>query len=287
MDRSGGDGGGGAGGAERSLCFRPCIDLRNGKVTQIVGATLRDAAASAASSAAEDAQTNFLSDQGAAHFARMYAEDGLRGGHVIMRGPGKEEAALEALRAYPGGLQVGGGVGPHNAATYIEAGASHVIVTSYAFDGPRLSEERLRAVRDAAGGRKRLVLDLSCRQRPDDRGPGRPYYVVTDRWQTFTDLVVDEATMKRLAEHCDEFLVHGVDVEGLRQGVQEDLVEALGRWSPIPVTYAGGVRSMDDIELVRRLGRGRVDLTVGSALDIFGGDLPYKDVVRSCGRFEG
>lgn len=262
-------------GAPRGPVFRPCIDLRKGKVTQIVGASI---------SAASGATTNFETDRGAAHFASMYREDGLAGGHVIMLGPGNEAAAREALAAYPGGMQVGGGVTPANAGAWIEAGASHVIVTSYAFEGARLSEERLAAVRDAAGGAHRLVLDLSCRQRPDDRGPGRPYYVVTDRWQTFTELEVCEDTMRRLAEHCAEFLVHGVDVEGLRQGVQEDLVAALGRWSPVPVTYAGGVRSMADIDTVRRLGGGRVGLTVGSALDIFGGNLAYRDVVAACAR---
>ena len=251
----------------KTRMFRPCIDLHGGKVKQIVGSTLSDDASSAP-------VENFVASRSAAEFAELYRRDGLAGGHVIMLGPGNEEAALSALRAYPGGLQVGGGVTAANAATYLAAGASHVIVTSYVFRDGRLDEGRLAEI-EAAVGRERLVLDLSCRR----RAPGGPFFVVTDRWQKFTELEVCAATLAALGGRCAEFLVHAVDVEGKQSGVERELVEALGEWSPIPVTYAGGARDRADLELVARLGKGRVCVTVGSALDIFGGKLPYAEVV--------
>jgi len=189
-----------------------------------------------------------------------------------MLGPGNNEAALEALAAYPGGLQVGGGVTPENAKQLLEAGASHVIVTSYVFRDGGLDQARLDEM-VATVGKERLVLDLSCRSRDGK------YYVVTDRWQKFTDLEVNGETLSRLAEYCAEFLVHGVDVEGLQCGIMEDLVALLGEHAAIPVTYAGGASTLADLERVRGIGRGRVDLTIGSALDIFGGKLEYADVV--------
>lgn len=242
--------------------FRPCIDLREGRVVQIVGATLETGRT----------VTNFEAAEGAAHFAELYRRDGLAGGHVIQLGPGNEAASTAALGAYPGGLHVGGGIGPENARAFLDAGASHVIVTSYVFREGRLDRDRLAEMVDAVG-RDRLVLDLSCRAR--DGG----YVVVSDRWRRFTDLAVDEETLDELADHCAEFLVHGVDVEGKRLGIEEDLVALLGAGSPIPVTYAGGARSLEDLDRVEGLGNGRVDLTIGSALDIFGGDVPYADVV--------
>ena len=245
--------------------FRPCIDLHNGKVVQIVGGTLADAADAAV-------VTNFETERAPADYARMYQADRLAGGHVIALGPGNREAALQALRAFPGGLQVGGGITPDNAREYLDAGASHVIVTSYVFRDGRLDAERLQQMLDAVG-RARLVVDLSCRKRGD------AYWVVTDRWQRFSELPVTPETLARLADSCAEFLVHGVDMEGLRLGIDASLVELLGAHSPIPVTYAGGARSLTDLELVRERGRGRVDLSIGSALDIFGGDLSYRAVV--------
>jgi len=244
--------------------FRPCIDLHQGKVKQIVGGTLTDTA--------EGLIENFVAEHDAAHYAELFKRDGLTGGHIIMLGPGNEAAALQGLRAYPGGLQVGGGIRPENAEQYLEAGASHVIVTSYIFSDGELDPKRLDAM-VAAVGRERLVIDLSCRFKDGN------YYVVTDRWQRFTSCIVGRKTLEELAGYCDEFLIHGVDVEGKRQGVQEDLVRLLGEWAPIPVTYAGGARSLEDLELVKRLGRDKVDLTIGSALDIFGGSLPYRSVL--------
>ena len=245
--------------------FRPCIDLHEGKVKQIVGGSLNDDPAAL--------RTNFVSERPARWFAELYRRDDLRGGHVIMLGPGNETAAREALAAFPGGLQIGGGINPDNAGSFLEAGASHVIVTSWIFREGQLDEERLRQL-TAALGKKRLVLDLSCRRKEGD------YFVVTDRWQKFTGLKVEERTLRELARWCDEFLVHAVEVEGLCRGVDLELVERLGRGSPIPVTYAGGAKALRDLEDVARAGAGRVDLTIGSALDIFGGSgVRYEDAV--------
>jgi phosphoribosylformimino-5-aminoimidazole carboxamide ribotide isomerase len=245
--------------------FRPCIDLRDGKVTQIVGGTLGDDPGAV--------RTNFVSERPPAWFASLYRRDQLRGGHVIMLGAGNEPAAREALAAYPGGLQVGGGLQLKNAREWLEAGASHVIVTSWVFREGRLEANRLAALVRTVG-RDRLVLDLSCRRRE-----GR-YYVVTDRWQKYTELLVSRETLERLANSCAEFLIHAVDVEGLCQGLDEALVTDLGDWTPIPTTYAGGAKSLADLETVTRVGRGRLDLTIGSALDIFGGTgVRYADCV--------
>lgn len=245
--------------------FRPCIDLRSGKVVQIVGGTLSDNAASV--------RTNFVSQKPAAWFAELYRADALAGGHVIMLGPGNESAAREALAAYPGGLQIGGGINADNARGWLDAGASHIIVTSWVFREGRLDAARLAELVKIVG-RERLVLDLSCRKRGED------YFVVTDRWQKFTELKISAEVLQSLAESCAEFLVHAVDVEGLCRGIDAELVEMLGRWTPVAATYAGGASSLADLETVARLGGGKVALTIGSALDIFGGaGVRYADAV--------
>lgn len=237
--------------------FRPCIDLHQGKVKQIVGGTLRDEGPGPVE--------NFTAEQGAGWFAEKFRGDGLTGGHVIQLGPGNTEAAREALAGWPGGLQIGGGIHAGNAAEWIEAGASHVIVTSWLFeDGERFSENRTREL-VAAVGEDRLVIDLSCRRRGDR------WVVATNRWQTLTNLDVTPATLDALAEHCDEFLIHAADVEGLCGGIDEELVALLGGWGGRPVTYAGGVATIDDLRTIDRLSDGRLDVTVGSALDLFGG----------------
>jgi len=263
---------GSAGAVDPMTRFRPCIDLHAGVVKQIVGSTLSD-------DPDRPPVENFVAKRSPAEFAALYAQAQLEGGHVIMLGPGNEASALAALAAYPGGLQIGGGINPQNATRYLDAGASHVIVTSYVFRDGRLDEERLEEMVKAVGPR-RLVLDLSCRR----RAPGGPFYVVTDRWQKFTDLTVDGMTLRRLAVSCAEFLVHAVDVEGKQSGVERELVEVLGRESPLPVTYAGGARSLEDLDLVAQLSCGRVDVTVGSALDIFGGGLSFDATVAWDGR---
>jgi phosphoribosylformimino-5-aminoimidazole carboxamide ribotide isomerase len=252
--------------------FRPCIDLHEGKVKQIVGGTL----------GAEPGrlQTNYVSDRPAAWYAELYQRDGLKGGHVIMLGPGNESAARVALQTYPGGLQIGGGVNLDNARGWLEAGASHVIVTSWVFRGGQVDWERLSQLVGAIG-KQRLVLDLSCRRRGD------AYFVVTDRWQKFTDLAVNRESLETLAAWCAEFLIHAVDVEGQCRGIDQELVSNLGLWSPIPTTYAGGASSLGDLETVTRLGQGRIDLTIGSALDIFGGSgVRYNDAVAFNRRFQ-
>jgi phosphoribosylformimino-5-aminoimidazole carboxamide ribotide isomerase len=244
--------------------FRPCIDLHEGRVKQIVGGSLDT----------NELHTNFVSEKPSSWFAELYKQDNLRGGHVIMLGPGNENAALDALRAYPGGLQLGGGVNPENAQRYLDAGASHVIVTSWIFrngsiEWPRLNELVTRI------GKKRLVLDLSCRKRDGC------YYIVTDRWQKFTHLTLSRDTLASFAQYCAEFLIHAVDVEGLCRGIDTELVENLSKWAEIPTTYAGGAHSIDDLQSVTRISNNHVDLTIGSALDIFGGKgVSYRECVE-------
>jgi len=246
--------------------FRPCIDLHEGKVKQIVGGSLEDSGGRL--------RTNFVAEQGAAWFAELYRRDVLTGGHIIMLGPGNETEARAALAAYPGGLQIGGGVNAANARDWLAAGASHVIVTSWVFRKGHVDWERLAELSKIAG-KARLVIDLSCRVRDGK------YFVVTDRWQKFTDVTLSAETLAKFSEYCVEFLIHAVDVEGLCRGIDRELVSRLGEWSPLPVTYAGGASSLADLEQVARLGQGKVDLTIGSALDIFGGSgVRYVEVVE-------
>lgn len=246
--------------------FRPCIDLHQGKVKQIVGGTLRDDGAGPVE--------NFVSDKAPAWFSETFRSDALTGGHVIQLGAGNNAAAREALAAWPGGLQIGGGISASNAKDWLDAGASHVIVTSALFDADgKFLEPALDALVKTIGAEK-LVIDLSCRRAPDG------WTVAMNRWQTLTNLDVTAATLDRLAPHCAEFLIHAADVEGLCGGIDAELVSLLGNWGKIPVTYAGGAATMDDLRLVESAGRGNVDVTVGSALDLFGGKgLAYKDLV--------
>ncbi|XP_077239675.1 1-(5-phosphoribosyl)-5-[(5-phosphoribosylamino)methylideneamino] imidazole-4-carboxamide isomerase HISN3, chloroplastic-like [Tasmannia lanceolata] len=249
--------------------FKPCIDIHKGKVKQIVGSTLQDS-----NEGGSTLITNFESDKPPAAFADLYKQDEFTGGHVIMLGadPSSKSAAIEALHAHPGGLQVGGGINSDNALSYLGEGASHVIVTSYVFSNGGMDLERLKHLVNMIG-KQRLVLDLSCRKK------NGKYPIVTDRWQKFSNVFLDEKTLDFLASFANEFLVHGVDVEGKRLGIDEELVALLGQYSPISVTYAVGVTTMTDLERIKMAGMGRVEVTVGSALDIFGGDLPYEDVV--------
>ena len=241
--------------------FRPCIDLHQGKVKQIVGGTLSD----------DGAQENFVSPRDAAWYADLYKRHRLAGGHVIMLGPGNTEEALKALKAYPGGLQVGGGIDPENAGMFLDAGAMGVIVTSWVFREGRIDFERLEAMKKKVG-RERLILDLSCRLKDGN------YWIVTDRWSRFTLTPLNAETLEQLGDSCGEFLVHAADVEGRQQGIENPVAALLGEASPVPATYAGGIRNLEDIDLVRTLGKGRVDFTVGSALDIFGGSLPFSSL---------
>lgn len=246
--------------------FRPCIDLHEGKVKQLVGGTLSDDSSRV--------KTNFIAEHTASWYAELYKKDNLRSGHVIMLGPGNEAEARAALRAFPGGMQIGGGINAENAQEWLDSGASHVIVTSWAFRDGKVDWERLKQLHEIVG-RDRLVIDLSCRRRDDE------YFVVTDRWQKFTEVKLGADTLASFAEWCSEFLIHAVDVEGLCRGIDQELVSRLGEWVTIPTTYAGGATSLADLELVTRLGRGKINLTIGSALDIFGGaGVRYLDLIE-------
>ena len=258
--------------------FRPCIDIHNGKVKQIVGSSLRDTN--------NEAVENFVSEQSAADFARLYQADGVKGGHIILLNAvdseyyeATKQQAIDALHAYPQGLQIGGGITAENARFYIEAGASHVIVTSYVFKDGKIHYKNLERLVNAVG-KEHLVLDLSCRYVSQTEEKEAGYYIVTDRWQKFTEERVTLTLLDDLSAYCDEFLVHAVDVEGKQSGIQTELVKLLGEWGKLPITYAGGVHELEDIELIRKLGRDHLNVTIGSALDLFGGNLKYKDVLE-------
>lgn len=252
--------------------FRPCIDIHNGSVKQIVGSSLLDER--------NQAKENFVATQDAAYFAKLYQSKNLKGGHVILLNKAgssffekTKEQALSALAAYPEGLQIGGGVTDENAMEYIHAGASHVIVTSFVFSNGKIHYENLEKLVQAVG-REHIVLDLSCKKYEDG------YYVMTDRWQNKTDTKLTVEVMKELSVYCDEFLVHAVDVEGKSQGIEEDLVKMLGEFMDRPVTYAGGIHNFDDLYKLRELGKNHVNATIGSALDLFGGDMKWEEVLN-------
>ena len=242
--------------------FRPCIDIHNGKVKQIVGGSLKDQG--------DQAAENFVAEQDAAWYASLYKEKKLSGGHVILLNP-----AMKALAAWPGGLQIGGGIHNENAEEFLRAGASQVIVTSFVFKDGQFKEENLNRLVHAVG-KEQLVLDLSCRKKDD------AYYIVTDRWQKFTDVRLTPAILDELSGSCAEFLIHAVDVEGKASGIEKELAEILGSWGKIPVTYAGGVGSFDDLRDLKKLGQNHLDVTIGSALDLFGGQMKFEEVLAYC-----
>lgn len=251
--------------------FRPCIDIHNGKVKQIVGGSLLDRG--------DQAKENFVSELDATFYANYYKERGIVGGHIILLNPASsefyeatKEQAMKALHAYPGGMQIGGGINSDNALEYIENGASHVVVTSYVFKEGKVNWENLEKLVHVVG-KEKIVLDLSCRKKDG------VYYVVTDRWQKFTKEVLNEQLLERFRDHCDEFLIHAVDVEGKASGIETELVSMLGAYGKIPVTYAGGVSSYQDIEQIKKLGNNKLDVTIGSALDLFGGNLEFEKVL--------
>lgn len=256
--------------------FRPCIDIHNGKVKQIVGSSLRDLG--------DQAEENFVADHGADYFAGIYKEYGIEGAHIILLN-GKDSPyyeatrrqALLALGTYPGHMQVGGGVTAENAEEYLKAGADKVIVTSYVFRDGQLCLENLERLVSAVG-KEHVVLDLSCRKK------GESYYIVTDRWQKFTDMTIAAENLDFLMDYAGEFLIHAVDVEGKSGGIEEELVRLLGSWNRIPVTYAGGVHSFDDLELLNRLGDNQIHVTIGSALDLYGGSMELTKVMQYINR---
>ena len=225
--------------------FRPCIDIHNGKVKQIVGGSLLDKG--------DYAQDNFVSEKDGDFYAKLYKDAGLEGGHIILLNPAGSQyyeedvrQACLALSAYPGGLQIGGGMTAENAAFFLEQGASHIIVTSYVFKDGKINYENLEKI-VAVTGKEHLVLDLSCRKKGED------YYIVTDRWQKFTDVKLTEDVLSELADYCDEFLIHAVDVEGKAGGIEEDIAALLGNWDGISATYAGGVSSFEDLRKLKEL----------------------------------
>ena len=252
--------------------FRPCIDIHNGKVKQIVGASLKDMG--------DSATENFVASRPASYYASLYKEKALSGGHVILLNSkdseyykATKEAAFDGLGAYMGGMQVGGGIDDSNAAEFLDAGASHVIVTSFVFKDGRLNEDNLRRIQREIG-KERLVIDLSCRRKGDD------YYVVTDRWQKFTEMTVTSELLSQFSNECAEILIHAVDVEGHAAGIDERIVSMMSEVDTLPVTYAGGVRSLEDVSKIKALGKDRVNFTVGSALKLFGGSLDFDDIVQ-------
>lgn len=254
--------------------FRPCIDIHNGKVKQIVGGSLKDNN--------DYAKDNFISEKNADYYAELYKKDNLKGGHIILLNPVSSqyysadvEQALLALKAYPNGLQIGGGITDENASFFLENGASHVIVTSYVFSNGVINYDNLKKLFNTVG-KDKLVLDLSCRKKNND------YYIVTNRWQTFTDVKLSHSVLDELSRYCDEFLVHAVDVEGNYSGIDEDILNILSEFNGIPITYAGGVSNFDDLEKLRKLGKGKIDVTIGSSLDLFGGKMEYKKVIEFC-----
>ena len=252
--------------------FRPCIDIHNGKVKQIIGGSLKDQG--------DYAVDNYVAREDGAYYANLYRKAGLGGGHIILLNKAGSKyyeedvrQACLALEAYPGGLQIGGGMTDKNAAFFLEKGASHIIVTSFVFRDGQIDYEHLKSI-NAVTGKEHLVLDLSCRKRDDG------YYIVTDRWQKFTDVRLTLEVLNDLSIWCDEFLVHAVDVEGKANGIEKDLALLLGNYDKTPVTYAGGVGSYEDLLLLKELGKNRVDVTIGSALDLFGGNISFENVLN-------
>jgi phosphoribosylformimino-5-aminoimidazole carboxamide ribotide isomerase len=257
---------------EKTMKFRPCIDIHNGQVKQIVGGSLKDTGSYA--------RENFVAAYDAGFYGNLYKDSGLYGGHIILLNPpGSQyyeadlEQAKKALGAFPGGLQIGGGITADNAKAFIDMGATHVIVTSYVFKNGEINYDNLEKI-SAAAGRTHLVLDLSCRKKDGE------YYIVTDRWQKFTNVRLDERILEELSDYCDEYLIHAVDVEGKARGIEKEVADILGRWGKIPITYAGGVASFEDLDILKKLGQSKVDVTIGSALDIFGGTLKYQEVIN-------
>ena len=254
--------------------FRPCIDIHNGKVKQIVGSSLKDQG--------DAAKENFVADHDSTYYAKLYAEHHLKGGHIILLNgqdstyyEATRQQALNALKAYPGGMQVGGGITAENAARFIAAGASHVIVTSYVFQKGEIRTDRLKLLNESVG-KEHMVLDVSCKKKED------AYYIVTDRWQTMTDIEVCPSLLSDLAEYCDEFLIHAVDVEGKNRGIEVELIKTLADFTKVPITYAGGVHSFEDLEILKEIGKGKIHVTIGSALDLFGGQLSFEKVKEFC-----
>lgn len=267
--------------------FRGCIDIHAGQVKQIVGGTLTkdDLPLETKDSTTE----NFVLTKPSLFYADLYRQHGVEGCHVIKLGsnPANDEAARLACATWPNHLQVGGGINDTNALQWLdEYKASQVIVTSWLFssaDGKTILDwAKLQKISNLVG-KDRLVVDLSCRE--VKTASGTKWVVAINKWQTLTDSELSEEFLAQVAQYCSEFLIHAADVEGLCNGIDEKLVEQLGKWCPSGfagrIVYAGGAKLVDDLALVKRLSDGKVDLTYGSALDIFGGKLvTFNEVVQ-------
>lgn len=252
--------------------FRPCIDIHNGSVKQIVGGSLSDKG--------NLAIDNFVSNYNGKYYAQLYKKYGLNGGHIIILNPESSEfynadveQAKLALSEYQGGLQIGGGINDKNAKGFLDMGASHVIVTSYVFKNGEINHSNLKKISDTVG-KSRLVIDLSCRKKDGE------YYIVTDRWQKFTNIKLSAETIDYFSSFCDEFLIHAVDSEGKANGIETSVAELMGNHCNITSTYAGGISSLDDLDVLREKGKDKLDFTIGSALDIFGGTIPFEAVAK-------
>ena len=243
--------------------FRPCIDLHNGSVKQIVGGTLTDQ---------NNPKVNFFSDYSPSFFAKMFADYNLQGGHIIKLGANNDEAAKEAIKAWPKGLQIGGGITIDSAKEWLNLGASKVIITSCVFEKNNLNIKKLEKIVEEVG-RENITLDLSCRKKEEK------YFVVTNKWQTFTDLEVEKKSLQMLSEYCSEFLIHSVDLEGLMSGIDINLINII-KESPLQCVYAGGVHSFEDLDIIKEIGKDKIDVTIGSALDIYGGNLKFKEIIN-------
>lgn len=243
--------------------FRPCIDLHEGKVKQIVGETLTS----------DKPKENFVSEKDASYFATLYRENNLSGGHIVMLGQGNKAEALNALNTFPGGMQVGGGINDSNYKEYLDNGASHIIVTSYIFEQGQVNLDKVKNISSKTGAGN-LVIDLSCKLY------NNTYYVVSNKWKDITDFELTRENLGKLSKYCDEFLIHAAHIEGKRQGADFKLIKLLAEFSDIPVTYAGGINSQDEIKEVKSSGNDKIDITIGSALDIFGGDLNFNKIIK-------
>ncbi|KAF6005708.1 hypothetical protein HII12_005282 [Brettanomyces bruxellensis] len=239
-----------------------CIDIHGGKVKQIVGGTLnQDDTEQSKNTCKSNLETNFVSEKSSSYYAKLYEEHGIIRTHVIKLGSLEENnrVAIEALKAWPKHLQIGGGINDTNAKYWIQQGADKVIVTSWLFPKGQFDKSRLERISQLVG-KEHLVVDLSYFDAGGvEQGRLLSYSRGTARNSSFMQLM--------LKAFC--------------KGIDQELVAKLAEWCTSPIVYAGGAKSIDDLKLVDKLSHGRVDLTFGSALDLFGGKLVrFKDCCK-------
>ncbi len=246
--------------------FRPCIDVFKGKVVQLIGTSLFGGEE-------KTIVKHFESEYSPAYYAELFKQDNLKGGHILSLGSGNNDVVIEALKAFNGGMKYGGSVTPENAHVYLDAGATHVIVNSYVFDNGEINLPNLKSLVKSIG-KDKLVLDMSCRKKNGD------YYIVTNLWEKFTNVILDQKSLQDISKYCDEIIVHGVDSEGRKQGLESDLVRILAQHTPIKTVYAGGISSIADLTMIKALGNEKIDPCIGTALSIYGGNLSYYEVLE-------